>query len=185
MVSLREVRESDKEQMRQWRNSPEVARYMYTDHFITPEEHDAWFRSILNNPSCRYWIIEWNGRGVGVAHIYAIDRRHRRCSWGLYLASPEVRGQGVGAAVQYLVLRHAFEDLGLNKVSCEALAGNQRALALYRNFGFQEEGRLREHVIKNGRPADVVLLALLRAQWERQRPAMEQRLRDRGLLPAG
>lgn len=181
MVRLRDVQEGDQEQMRRWRNLDEVARYMYTAHEITIEEHGAWFRSMLDDHSSKYWIIEWNSEGVGVANLYAIDPRHRRCGWAFYLASPGVRGHGVGSMVEYLVLKHVFEDLELNKLCCEVLASNEAVVAMHKRFGFGQEGYFREHVVKDGGPHDVVFLAMLRSDWLEQRPAIEQRLKEKGL----
>ena len=38
-VELRPLMPGDKDRLLVWRNSPEVAAYMYTDHRITAAEH--------------------------------------------------------------------------------------------------------------------------------------------------
>ncbi|MDB5068215.1 MAG: Acetyltransferase domain, partial [Chloroflexi bacterium] len=40
---------------------------------------------------------------------------------------------------------------------------NRRALALYRSMGFEEEGRLRDHLRTGGQERDLVLMGLLLA----------------------
>jgi RimJ/RimL family protein N-acetyltransferase len=42
---------------------------------------------------------------------------------------------------------------------------NARAVALYRSFGFQPEGRLRQAAFCEGRFGDVLLFSLLAAEW--------------------
>ncbi|WP_230714510.1 GNAT family N-acetyltransferase [Marinobacter shengliensis] len=49
--SLRPMTESDLEQVLQWRNHPEVRRYMYTTHEIRLEEHSKWFMNATTNPA--------------------------------------------------------------------------------------------------------------------------------------
>lgn len=176
MVSLRPVDNDDRDKMLAWRNSPEVARFMYTDHTITPEEHRRWFSRVLQDPRCRYWIIQWRHQDVGVAHLCDIDMLHRRCSWGFYLADPAVRGKGVGSLAEYQLLCYTFDQLQLNKVSCEVLAFNTGMLALQEKFGFRREGYLRQYVHKGGQYHDVVVLSMLRDEWEQLKPMLKQRI---------
>jgi UDP-4-amino-4,6-dideoxy-N-acetyl-beta-L-altrosamine N-acetyltransferase len=89
----------------------------------------------------------------------------------------------VGACVQYAVIEHVFGTLGLNKLWCEALAENERAIGLYEGFGFRREALLRDHVLKGGRFHDVVGLGLLAAEWAELRAASAERLRARGWAP--
>jgi UDP-4-amino-4,6-dideoxy-N-acetyl-beta-L-altrosamine N-acetyltransferase len=182
MITLRDIQPEDKDKIRQWRNLPEVSKYMYTDHYITPEEHERWFRWILEDPTCRYWIIVCDGQDVGLVNIYSLDQRNRRCYWAFYVASPDVRGKGVGSFVEYSVLHYVFDELRLNKLCCEVLASNEAVTNMHKGFGFRQEGLFREHVVKSGVPTDIVCLAMLRHEWESLKPDIEGRLRQKGLL---
>ena len=183
-VALRPLAAEDGSQVLAWRNAPEVAAHMYTDHVIGPEEHAVWLKATLGADDRRYWIVELDGAGVGVAHVVRIDHVNRRCEWGFYLADPATRGRGVGACVQYAVIEHVFAQLGLNKLWCEALVENARALDLYESFGFRREALFRDHVLKDGRFRDVVGLGLLAAEWAELRAASMDRLRAKGWEPA-
>lgn len=184
MISLRDLRPEDEPLLLRWRNLPEVAAYMFTDHEIGPADHAAWFGAIPGDATRRYWIIALDGEDVGLINLYDLDMANSRCFWAFYLASPSVRGRGVGSCAWYLVLRHVFDELRLNKLSSEVLGFNEPVLALHGRFGFQREGLFRQHVVKSGEPTDVVRFALLRPEWERARPGIEARLRSKGLLPA-
>lgn len=182
MISLRDLRPEDQAQLLAWRNLPEVARYMFSDHEITPAEHAAWFSGIGRDATRRYWVIVCDDEDVGLIHLYDIDSANSRCFWGFYLASPSVRGRGVGSSAWYLVLRYVFDELGLNKLCSEVLSFNEPAIGLHGRFGFQQEGLFRQHVVKGGEPIDVLRLALLREEWERRRQAIAARLAARGLI---
>lgn len=182
MIELRDIRPEDQDMILEWRNRPAVARYMYTDHRITVEEHERWFERIRHDPTCRYWIIVCDGVDVGLVNIYNIDQTNRRCYWAFYVADPDVRGRGVGSFVEYSVLHYVFDEVGLNKLCCEVLASNQAVVDMHRSFGFQQEGLYREHIVKEGQPCDVAALAMLRNEWESLRPTLEERLRRKGLL---
>lgn len=184
-VTLRHLTEGDRERLLVWRNSPAVAPYMYSDHQIMPEEHARWFAGLSADPRRAYWIIELDGRPVGLVNLYDIDERNLRCSWAYYLADPAIRGQGVGAQVEFAMLDHVFTTRGLNKLWCEVLAENEAVWKLHTSFGFQEEARFRQHVWKGGQPLDVVGLGLLAEDWKRVQPECEARLklRRQGDLP--
>lgn len=182
MVSLRELHSEDKQMIRKWRNLPEVAKHMYTDHQITQEEHDNWFQRIMQNPTCHYWIITCDGQDVGLANIYNLDKHNMRCYWAFYVARPDLRGKGVGSFVEYFILNYVFNELMLNKLCCEVLAFNKRVINMHKKFGFSQEGIYREHIVKGGQPTDVVCLAMLRSEWEVLKPGLEARLHKKGLL---
>lgn len=185
MIELRDVQPEDKEMIREWRNKPEVAKYMYTDHEITPEEHDRWFERISDDPSCRYWVIVCDQVDVGLVSIYGVDPKNRRGFWAFYVADPSARGKGVGSFVEYSILEHVFERLGLNKLCCEVLGFNERVVNMHERFGFQQEGLFREHIIKGEEAYDVVRLGILRAEWRAKKPEIRNRLSESGILSRG
>ena len=183
-VVLRRVAPADSARLLAWRNSPEVAAYMYTDHQISPAEHDRWFDGMAGDATRAYWVIELDAEPVGLVNLYAIDRTHRRCAWAYYLAEPSTRGKGVGAYVELVMLDHVFGPMGLNKLWCEVLVENEAVWKLHESFGFVREALFRDHVRKAGRFQDVVGLGMLRADWEAARPRIEARLREKGQDPA-
>ena len=55
-------------------------------------------------------------------------------------------------------------------------SSNTAVISLHRKFGFQQEGCLRRHVVKNGQFLDVVVLGLLRSDWEASKAAIAEKL---------
>jgi UDP-4-amino-4,6-dideoxy-N-acetyl-beta-L-altrosamine N-acetyltransferase len=184
-LTLRPLAAADSAQVLAWRNSPQVAAFMYTDQEISPEAHAAWLAAALGADDRRYWIVELDGRGVGLANLVRIDPVNRRCDWAYYLADPATRGRGVGAGVEYSVIEHVFGTLGLNKLWCEVLIGNAAVWKLHESFGFRREALLRDHIWKGGRFHDVVGLGLTAADWAGAREACAERLRAKGWAPEG
>ena len=182
-VRLRLIAPDDSGRVLAWRNSPQVAAYMYSDHQIGQDEHDRWFGSALSAADRRYWIIEADGSPVGLANLARIDLGARRCEWAYYLGEPSTRGQGLGSRIEYIVLRHVFEALRLNKLWCEVLLDNEPVWKLHESFGFTREALFRQHVFKDGRFQDVVGLGMLASDWQAARPAIEARLRAKGHDP--
>ena len=183
-VRLRLVRPDDSARLLAWRNSPEVAAYMYSDHAISQAEHDRWFAAICTAEDRRYWVIEMDGEPVGLANLAKIDPIVRRCDWAYYLGEASTRGKGLGSKIEYIVLRHVFETLEFNKLWCEVLLENEAVWKLHQSFGFTKEAHYREHVFKAGRFQDVIGLGMLRADWAAAKPGIEARLREKGQEPA-
>lgn len=179
-IELRPVRNDDSPQLLEWRNMPEVSAWMYSDHEISRAEHDRWFATAMADETRRYWVIEQDGKPVGLANLYDISRPHRKCAWAYYLADPATRGKGVGSFVEFWMIEHVFRDQGLNKLWCEVLIGNEPVWRLHESFGFKREALFRAHVFKDGEPQDVVGLGLLAADWAEVRPRSLERLRAKG-----
>ncbi len=170
--------------VRTWRNLPEVARYMYTTDPIPADVHAAWFRRQMEGGDRRAWIIAMDDRPVGSAFISGINPENRHATWAFYLADPATRGQGVGGAVEYLVLEYAFGTLGLHKLCCEVLSFNAAVVAMHRTHGFEQEGVLREHYWRDGQWVDVHVLALSEGRWRQLREGFGAKLMARGLIAA-
>ncbi len=179
-AALREVTENDRQRLLDWRNSPDVAPYMYSDHVIAPAEHDRWFDGTFGDDGRKYWIIEVDGKPVGLANIVDINRTHGRCAWAYYLADPGVRGLGIGSWVEFQVIEHVFGVLGLAKLWCEVLVANEAVWKLHLRHGFQQEALFRRHIVKQGQPMDVIGLGLLAEEWRARRDEMAERLRTKG-----
>ncbi|MFQ5533277.1 MAG: UDP-4-amino-4,6-dideoxy-N-acetyl-beta-L-altrosamine N-acetyltransferase [Sphingomonadales bacterium] len=182
MIELRDVTSGDRDMVRSWRNQPSVGRYMYSDHFISPGEHEGWFENAMADPARKYWIIVCDDEDVGLANVYGINEDHRRCYWAFYIAKSDLRGKGVGSFVEFFILRYVFEELGLNRLCCEVLANNPAVVEMHKRFGFHQEGIFRQHICKGEEWLDVVTLSMLASEWQSVKPGIEERLRGKGLL---
>ncbi len=179
-VVLRPVEAGDQARLRGWRNQPDVRRWMYNDHEIGVEEHASWFAAVLAEPRPRHWIIVVDEMPVGLVNLYALDEARRSGSWAYYIAEESVRGQGIGAVVEFLTLETAFGPFGLGKLSCEVLADNEGVIRLHESFGFQREASSRQQVMKNGAKTDVVGLGLVAGDWAARREDSRARLAAKG-----
>ncbi len=71
----------------------------------------------------------------------------------------EFAGRGAGQALMRALLELADQWIGLVRVDLEADASNERAIAMYRRFGFVEEGRMKKAYFGGGGYVDAVLMA--------------------------
>ncbi len=173
---LRPLLSDDLEMVRVWRNSEAVAQYMYSDAPISEAQQLAWFKSISQDESKHYWVINYQGHDVGVANLYAINKTSNSCYWAFYIADQNMRGTGVGAKVEMTVLEYVFDTLKLNKLLCEVFVDNDKVITMHEKFGFRRESYFREHIRKNGTYKDVVGLALLRREWSQLREGLRAKI---------
>jgi UDP-4-amino-4,6-dideoxy-N-acetyl-beta-L-altrosamine N-acetyltransferase len=161
----------------EWRQRPDIVRFMYSQGAITWAGHQGWLASLPDDESRRHWMIEYQGRPVGSAYLTEIDRAHGRAMLGMYVADEGARMMGVGAATEFLALEQAFGSLGLQKVSCEVFAVNLAPRRMHARMGFKPEGIFRRHAHCDGAWTDVHRSSLLVEEWHEVRPVLHQALR--------
>lgn len=149
----------------EWRLMPEIAEFMYSRKPLKWESHLEWIHSLPANQHRCDFVVKLDQNPVGSVYLTAIDGENRRCEFGMYVADGRARVQGVGAAAEYLVLDHAFADLGMHKVSCEVFETNTAPISMHSRFGFKTEGTLRQHVATQDGWTDVVRMSLLSEEW--------------------
>ena len=178
-VKLIPLQEADIELVRQWRNLPEVSKYMYTDAQITVEEQKNWYERIKNDTSQKYWLIEYDNIKLGLVSIYNIKQNFKHCSWAFYLGNTEVRGAGIGSKVEYTILNYVFETMQFNKLMCEVFSFNEKVIQMHKKFGFKEEGLYKEHILKGEKYFDVVALAILKSEWNKVKDQLKESIYNR------
>jgi RimJ/RimL family protein N-acetyltransferase len=104
-------------------------------------------------------LVADGSRPVGYVKMYRVDRFSRHAWVGLCLFDEKDTGRGYGRRILTQVCDYLRDFLAIRKVSLEVLAANARALSLYTDVGFVEEGRLRSQFFAGGRFDDVVILS--------------------------
>ncbi|MGW0184165.1 GNAT family N-acetyltransferase [Streptomyces sp. NPDC003362] len=105
-----------------------------------------------------------SGELVGEAVLNDWDEPNRNCNFRV-LIGPGGRDRGLGTEVVRLMLGHAFEQLGLHRVSLHVLTHNPRARHVYEKAGFVAEGTDRQTVWQSGTWVDAVRMAVLAPEW--------------------
>ena len=175
-IVLKKITHEDLELVRKWRNSPEVAQYMYTEDEISAEQQENWWQKVKDDSTLIQWIIEYDNQKIGVASLSGISNVLSSCYWAFYLGDNVPRGGGIGSKIEYNVLEFVFNELKLNKLRCEVMIFNDKVISMHEKFGFRREAYYRQHVKKNGKWIDSVGLAMLKDEWENYREIMRKRI---------
>jgi RimJ/RimL family protein N-acetyltransferase len=154
---------------------------MYTNHEIGEEENNVWFDAMLADSSKVYWKIVADGIAVGSVFLTDVSSQGSSCEWGMYLADVNARGKGVAQAACALSFRHAFNELAVDVVTCEAVAQNENAIGLYESVGYERTGLQNDAVKRGNEMLSVVTLKLTRDSWNMSESSVLQKLSEKGV----
>ncbi len=110
-------------------------------------------------------------RLIGFAKLHWIEWSNGVGNLSLGIGEASDRRQGYGTQALNLLLRYAFAELNLFRLSALIPEYNEPALGLFRKAGFVEEVRRREALMRDGRRWDMLHLGMLREEWERSQTA--------------
>jgi len=114
-----------------------------------------------------------DGQLVGSTSYLDPVPEHRRVEIGATWYRPDVWSTAVNPECKLLLLAHAFDTLGLNRVSFVTDVRNTRSQAAIAKLGAVREGVLRSHMLtRDGRIRDSVLFGITAADW----PGVKERL---------
>lgn len=113
----------------------------------------------------------------GSTSLYEWVPSQGRVELGSTFYAREWWGGTTNPACKYLLLRHAFEDLGVARVALRADARNSRSVAAIRRLGAVPEGVLRSHrVAPDGSRQDTAYFSVLVDEWPAVRDGLLARL---------
>ena len=133
--------------------------------YITPWErlqHEAAVRF----PDFRHFIAEAGEGWPAAGFVILQGCRNPHGSVELKRIVLQPKGLGYGRALVRLLAAMAFRDFGAHRFWLDVKEKNRRALALYRQEGFVEEGRLRESVRSGDGHESLIVMSMLRAEHD-------------------
>nr|HET7859524.1 GNAT family protein [Caldimonas sp.] len=133
--------------------------------FITPWER-VQHEGAMRFPDFRHFIVEAGDGYPSAGFVILQGCRNPNASVELKRIVLQPKGQGYGRACVRLLAQMAFRDLGAHRFWLDVRSANARALALYRSEGFVEEGRLRESVKSGSGYDSLVVLSMLKDEYE-------------------
>jgi RimJ/RimL family protein N-acetyltransferase len=167
-VRLRRHRPENLPHVRRWYRDPDLAyltRYQLRP--MTTDEVDRFFQTRMLSPdSVAYAIhVAHTDRLIGLTTFSALDADNGSVLFHITIGERDAWDQGYGTETTGLMLSHAFERLGLHRVSLSVFSFNERAIRAYEKAGFRVEGRLREAILRDGRYWDEIQMGVLRDEW--------------------
>ena len=168
MVRLRELRASDAPSLFAMLTTEEVSR------FISPppttvegfERFIAWTLRMrdLGTYACFAVTMPNSDTAVGIFQLRQLEPGFGTAEWGFALGSA-FWGSGAFTDAAELLVRFAFEMVGVHRLEARAAVKNGRGNGALRKIGAVQEGVLRRSFLKNGEYHDQVLWSMLDEDW--------------------
>lgn len=118
-----------------------------------------------------------SGRIIGSTRFGAIEASHRRAEIGWTWLNPAFQRSAANTESKYLMLRHAFETLGLVRVEFKIDSGNQASRRALARIGAAEEGIFRNHmIVEGGRLRHSVYFSIIDSDWPAVKAGLERKL---------
>lgn len=136
-----------------------------------------WFEKDFEDEKCQAFAIRTlkGDRIIGEIGLDGIRWTHGDCFVGIGLGEREFWGKGYGTDAMRIILRYAFTELNLQRVTLDVFEYNPRGVRSYEKVGFVHEGRERGSLLRDGRRWDLIFMGILRADWLRQEKERQER----------
>lgn len=145
---LRRWRESDAEDLYKNASDPAVGPIAGWPVHQNIEESGKIIRTVFCGEEAYAICLKQDNRAVGAIELKLRGRSHLienddECELGFWLGK-SFWGQGLMPEAVHEMLRHAFQDLGMNKVWCGYYDGNVNSKRVQEKTGFRYRRRIRD-----------------------------------------
>lgn len=169
-VTLRPAEKEDLEFVQRCMNDPRVWRPALDIDPMNREQGEEFFENVLSDSESVHCLACDDEKPLGVVSLteskYGPGATVRSRDAELaYWFAPEHHGQGYGSDAAARMVRYAFEDRNLRRVSAQVGSFNDASVGLLESLGFQREGTRREAAWYRGEYHDALWYGLLREDW--------------------
>lgn len=164
-VTLREIQESDLENIMRWRMDEEITRYMNTNPKLTLDVQRKWLASIRENEDVKYWLIEVDGEPAGVINLTGLMKASGELGWAYYVGEKRLRSMKVALSLEMSMYDYVFDVLGKKAVYGDVFTLNQGVIVLHKLCGCEIAEEKKNHVCKEGVYYDVTFMRMTAENW--------------------
>jgi NAD(P)H-dependent FMN reductase/RimJ/RimL family protein N-acetyltransferase len=157
-------------------NEPGAAAWTYLPA-NPPADRNEWRSRLENYAAGRdplfFTLFEESGHAAGICAYLRIAPEHGSIEIGHIHLSPQLQQTRTATEIQYLLMRHAFDDLGYRRYEwkCDALNAPSRRAAL--RLGFRFEGIFFNAIVYKQRSRDTAWFSITDDEWPRVRRGFE------------
>jgi RimJ/RimL family protein N-acetyltransferase len=118
-----------------------------------------------------------SGRLIGSTRLVMVDAPNRRAEIGWTWLTPSFQRTAANTESKLLLLRHAFETLGLVRVEFKTDSLNLASRRALARIGATEEGVFRNHmIVQGGRLRHSVYFSVIDSDWPAVKAGLERKL---------
>jgi RimJ/RimL family protein N-acetyltransferase len=170
LVNLRAIERKDLDEIMKWVNDREVTKYLAAFLYPVSQEEEEKFleRAMSRNDTEKNLVMETKeGVYIGQISLHKIDWKNSNAELGIVIGNKEYWGKGYGTEAIKILLHHAFNQMNLYKIDLQVFEFNQRGIRCYEKCGFKKEGKLRKNHFYKAKYYDVILMGILKDEFEK------------------
>jgi len=166
-IYLRALEQGDATIFLPWVNDFDVIRNLVMHRPMSLEGEEAFIARVNEDKNVVVLaiVLKKDDRVIGNTALHAIHPRNHHAGFGIMIGDKREWNKGHGTEATRLIVRYGFETLNLNRIWLQVYEDNARAVRSYEKVGFRVEGKLREHLYRDGRFWDVLNMGILRKEW--------------------
>jgi len=169
LARLRPVRDEDLPLLTRWLDDREVRHWLHHSDREDASEEEVRARfgpDAVQAGELRWTIENEQATPIGIIRLEGLDSVHRRAELAITIGEKNHWARGYGSEAIGLALRYGFSELDLRRVWLITDVDNERGIRCYEKCGFRREGVLRAHRLRYGKPLDMIVMGVLREDWE-------------------
>jgi N-acetyltransferase len=122
-------------------------------------------------------FLKQDNRIIGSTAFLGVFPKRKIAEIGSTWYLPALWGTVVNPECKFLLLRHAFEDWGANRVQLATDVKNVHSQRAILKLGAKFEGRLRNHAIRpDGSIRDTMMYSIISSEWPTVKKGLEARV---------
>ncbi len=156
--------------VQKYAGAAEVARTtMNIPHPYPDGAADSWIASHLTEYLEKKNVV-FAIRSATTGELYGainlgLNMPHQNGELGYWMGVP-FWNKGFCTEAARRLIEYGFQDIGLNKICSRHLAGNLASGRVMEKSGMRKEGVLRQQMIKDGIPLDIVEYGILKSEYQ-------------------
>ncbi|WP_191566602.1 GNAT family N-acetyltransferase [Metabacillus idriensis] len=168
-LRLRNIEQKDAQSIFQYFSQQEVTKFYGMDSFKTIEDAENLIHSFQlgfqSNKMIRWGIaLKDTDELIGTCGFHSISKKYKRAEVG-YEVSNQQWGKGFVQEALKAIFTFGFQDMGFIRIGAVVMIENKPSRKVLEKLGFNEEGILRNYIIQNEIPYDVIMHSLLKEEW--------------------
>ena len=166
-IRLRAIEKKDLKQLRDWRNEPDIKKFMREYRDLSMQNQLQWLDSLARDKNTIMFAIETKKRKlIGCTGLTYIDWKNRRGEVSIYIGNKKYRSKGYGTDTLKTLMKYGFKELNLHMLFGEIFEYNKANIRLFEKCGFKKDGVLRDRLYRDGKYWNSIFYSILEEEWK-------------------
>jgi diamine N-acetyltransferase len=167
-LSLRPLERKDLSRVHDLDNERHTMAFWFEEPYESLDELTNLYDKHIHDDNERRFVVDVDDQFGGIIELVNINFIHRTTEIQIIIESG-FQGRGLAKIAMSRGMDYAFSVLNMHKVYLYVDAENHKALHIYKNLGFIQEGILRQHFFVEGSYHDSIIMGIFNDEIQKSR----------------